>query len=150
MPPVNLQKALLALVAVWALAGCGGDAQPGSPAKHSPPPKPDYLDASAKTGAQLYALHCQSCHGDKGQGVTSIFPPLMGSPRLQVGPHFVHGLIHGFPPPEGESPWMGEMPKFGGLSDADLARLANYVRQEYAAAPDVITVEVVAAQRANP
>jgi mono/diheme cytochrome c family protein len=43
-----------------------------------PPPTPDRLappptvpsPTQADTGAQLYWLHCQPCHGDRGQGLT--------------------------------------------------------------------------------
>ncbi|WP_309380740.1 c-type cytochrome [Cerasicoccus frondis] len=138
-----------AIIAV--LAGCG-DSPSGVSGKAAPPPKPIALDSREKTGAELYELHCLSCHGDKGQGVSQIFPPLGGSARLASPQYFVHGLIHGFPPTgePGASPWMGEMPKFAQLSNADIAKLATYVRKEWGGATDVITAEDVAEQRAQP
>lgn len=47
-------------------------------AQTAPPPTPDRLAAPptvaaptmADDGAQLYWLHCQPCHGDRGQGLT--------------------------------------------------------------------------------
>lgn len=99
------------------------------------------------TGPELYAMHCQSCHGDHGQGVPQIFPPLAGSERLRVPEHFVHGLIHGYPPTDTAQQWMGEMPQFGHLSDADLATLATYARQQWGGTTDVIPEEMVTAQR---
>jgi len=135
-----------------ALAGCGGgDSKPKPAAKPEPPPKPIAFDIAPKTGPELYQLHCLSCHGEQGGGVAGIFPPMTGSARLASPKHFVHGLIHGFPPPSDPngSPWMGEMPKFSQLSDEQLAALATYVRQEWGGAKDEVTAEMVAEQRAN-
>jgi len=33
-------------------------------------------------GAALYALHCASCHGDQGQGLGRLIPPIAGSDYL--------------------------------------------------------------------
>jgi mono/diheme cytochrome c family protein len=33
-------------------------------------------------GEKLYALHCASCHGDQGQGLARLIPPLAGSDYL--------------------------------------------------------------------
>ena len=33
-------------------------------------------------GEKLYALHCASCHGEQGQGLARLIPPLAGSDYL--------------------------------------------------------------------
>lgn len=132
------------------LVGCGDPPPHGKSYEKAPPPKPIELDTASKSGKDLYLLHCQSCHGVEGQGVPQIFPALAGSTRFQSPKNFAHGLIHGFPVPAEGSPWMGEMPKFGYLSDEDLAKLATYARQNWGNANDEVTVEIVAEQRANP
>jgi mono/diheme cytochrome c family protein len=37
-------------------------------------------DSSGGLGAQIYHEKCAGCHGDKGQGVPDLFPPLAGDP----------------------------------------------------------------------
>ncbi|WP_269539977.1 c-type cytochrome [Cerasicoccus fimbriatus] len=140
------------IIAALLMSGCGERSSGDVPSKPAPPPKPIALDNSVKTGEELYALHCLSCHGEQGQGVAEVFPPLAGSPRLLSAKNFAHGLIHGFPRPSDPngSPWMGEMPKFSHLSDEDLAKLSTYARQTWGNATDVVTVEIVAEQRAQP
>lgn len=154
MPRVNHLLRSWMLTGALALAGCGDGASsaPKPEDTPSPPPKPIALDTSPKTGEELYKIHCIACHAEEGGGVPEIFPPLIGSPKLSSPKHFVHGLIHGFPPPSDPdgSPWMGEMPKFQQLSDEDLAKLSTYVRQKWGGAQDAVTVEMVAEQRSNP
>lgn len=144
---------LIILAYALMLAACGENSsgQAAKPDKHTPPPRPIALDTAPKTGKELYQIHCMSCHGEQGGGVAEIFPPILSSPRLASPRHFVHGLIHGFPPPSDPdgSPWMGEMPKFQQLSDADLAKLATYVRQQWGGAKDEVTVEMVAEERSH-
>ena len=33
-------------------------------------------------GEKLYALHCANCHGDQGQGLARLIPPIAGSDYL--------------------------------------------------------------------
>ena len=33
-------------------------------------------------GEKLYALHCASCHGDQGQGLARLIPPIAGADYL--------------------------------------------------------------------
>jgi len=137
------------LAAGLILTGCSENPS-GGESRSAPPPRPASMDRSPKTGKQLYAMHCQACHGEDGQGVPQVFPPITASQQLQVPATFVHALIHGYPPPEpGEQNWMGEMPKFGHLSDEQLARLANYVRKRWGGFDEEVTAALVAEQRAN-
>lgn len=47
--------------------------------------------ASSETGSQLYAIHCQSCHGANGEGqlrpdkISYVYPPLWGKLAYQRG-----------------------------------------------------------------
>lgn len=45
---------------------------------------PADLKASMARGKSLYGVYCQSCHGDQGQGVESVFPPLVKSDYLMA------------------------------------------------------------------
>ncbi|QKJ30024.1 cytochrome c [Mucilaginibacter mali] len=35
------------------------------------------------TGAAVYQAHCQNCHGDKGQGLAALIPPLTDTTYLR-------------------------------------------------------------------
>src|ERR1044072_7870651 len=45
---------------------------------------PADLKASMARGKSLYGVYCQSCHGDQGQGIESVFPPLAKSDYLMA------------------------------------------------------------------
>ncbi|MEO0797061.1 MAG: cytochrome c [Verrucomicrobiota bacterium] len=141
MHTITVSVLLIAL-----LGGCAKESPKKPEADAEPPPRPQELDQSTQSGKQLFARHCQSCHGDKGQGVAGIFPPLTGSPRLTDPALFVQGLIYGYPKPPADqpSPWMGQMPLFAQLGDEQLAAVANYTRMEWGNATDEISVETVA------
>ncbi len=61
---------ILACWLVWAWSSAWGE----SPATPTPdrlaPPPTVVAPTQADEGAQLYWLHCQPCHGDRGQGLT--------------------------------------------------------------------------------
>jgi mono/diheme cytochrome c family protein len=46
---------------------------------------PVFADDQAAEGAQLYAKHCASCHGDNGQGSKKA-PPVVGKDALPLDP----------------------------------------------------------------
>ena len=43
---------------------------------------PGCFSSNRHQGEKLYALHCASCHGDQGQGLARLIPPLAGSDYL--------------------------------------------------------------------
>ena len=45
-------------------------------------PLPGCFSNNRHQGEKLYALHCASCHGDQGQGLARLIPPLAGSDYL--------------------------------------------------------------------
>ena len=61
MPPRSLILGLLALLAT-VLPGC--------------------FSNNRHQGEKLYALHCASCHGDQGQGLARLIPPIAGADYL--------------------------------------------------------------------
>lgn len=98
--------------------------------------KPDSKTAAAKPdGAAIYSAQCSACHQGNGQGVPGAFPPLAGSEWLQtdaaIPVAIVHDGLQGKIEVAGNS-FQGVMPKFGGtLSDAELAAVLNYARNEW-------------------
>ena len=98
-------------------------------------------------GAKVYEQLCASCHGDKGQGVFSIYPALAGNRALSI--ESSNNLVQvirkgGFLPSTQGNPRPFGMPPFEQvLSGEDIAAVATYVRTSWgnAAAP-VSTLDV--------
>jgi mono/diheme cytochrome c family protein len=97
---------------------------------------------------------CVNCHQPDGQGVPGVFPPLAGNPRVQEGDgrYVAHTIIHGR---SGEISIHGKqfnaiMPPIGtqqGLSDAEIAAVATYVRSAWGNQAPPVTEKMVAGQR---
>ncbi|MGM9513560.1 c-type cytochrome [Roseateles sp. DB2] len=86
-------------------------------------------------GAELYKTHCQSCHGEQGQGRPGVYPPLKGSRVVnQASPLNLLRIVQqgGFAPATPSHPRPFGMPPFGGSFDAEqLAALLSHVRNSW-------------------
>lgn len=86
-------------------------------------------------GKKLYASHCSDCHGEKGEGVKGIYPTLAGNNTVTGldGVNAIRSvLLGGFPPATQSNPEPYSMPPFaGGLSNAEVAAVVNYIRQSW-------------------
>jgi mono/diheme cytochrome c family protein len=85
-------------------------------------------------GERLYVQHCASCHGEQGQGLARLIPPLAGADYLaqhraelacllrngQKGPIVVNGISYN-----------NVMPGEKGLSPAQLTNLLNYIENHW-------------------
>jgi mono/diheme cytochrome c family protein len=104
-------------------------------------------DATRVQGANLYINHCVGCHQSTGRGITGVFPPLAGNGVVLASDpaDILKIILLGIPPQNG----LIAMPSFaGGMSDQQIAALANYVRASWGntAAPDA-TSSMVATLR---
>ncbi len=86
---------------------------------------------SIALGQTVYAANCASCHGQNGMGRPPSIPPLAGNDSVMAtAPTNVIGAVL-----NGVSPWNNgpAMPSFAaGLSDQEVAAVANYVRAAWA------------------
>jgi mono/diheme cytochrome c family protein len=103
--------------------------------------------ASHEQGGKLYAQHCADCHGDNGQGVAGVYPPLDGNTSV-TGPTSINAvrsvLLGGFAPATASNPRPYSMPPFAQqLDDEDVAAVVSYIRQSWSnKASDVQAAEV--------
>ena len=103
-----------------------------------------------RVGAQIYARHCSSCHGERGEGALAAYPALAGNRAVLMGDtgNLVRVVLDGGYGPSTEShPRPHGMPPFRlVLRDDEVAAVLSYVRQAWgnSAAPleplDVIRV----------
>jgi mono/diheme cytochrome c family protein len=111
--------------------------------KEAPPAPSEVLGR----GAKVYEQQCAACHGDKGQGVPSIYPALAGNRAvLMNSPNNLVQIIRkgGFSPSTAGNPQPFGMPPFAQvLNNEDIAAVTTFVRQSWGnAAPAVSTFDV--------
>lgn len=86
-------------------------------------------DAYYVNGRDLYISHCQNCHGEKGEGLGELTPPLTDSIFMKKNKSQLACIIkNGFSIPvtiHGKV-YEGKMPDFN-LADIDIAQLIVYI-----------------------
>lgn len=126
-PRAARARAGLAAVLLVALAAAGcskADAPPPGPSSSGAPAGP----GGAASGAALFDTHCGRCHGPGGQG-TDHGPPLVHQiyePSHHPDAAFYRAVAQGVRAHH----WrFGDMPRVGGLSNADVTAIIGYVRE---------------------
>ena len=85
-------------------------------------------------GKDLYKIYCQNCHGENGEGLGELAPPLTDATFLKENksqlaclikngsskPITIHGKVY-----------EGKMPAFDKLADIDIAQLIVYVTNAF-------------------
>jgi mono/diheme cytochrome c family protein len=105
---------------------------------------------AAVSGSQVYNARCASCHQSDGQGISGVFPPLVGASWVENKGQIIRILLHGM---QGEMTVRGEvyngiMPAWGNiLSDAEIAAVITHVRSAWDNDYGEVTTEEVAAVR---
>jgi mono/diheme cytochrome c family protein len=121
-----------------------GAPQPARDDAASVPP-PDALAA----GRLVFENNCISCHRADGRGASATVPALAGNDAVTAREpdNVVTAVLEGFDP---QGSW-GAMPSFAGLlDDAQIAALANYVRNAWGNRGGLVaTTDSVAALRAT-
>ncbi len=109
--------------------------------------------SSVSTGASLYVSNCSSCHGAKGDGIKSAFPPINGSSIVQgdkktLAKILLHGL-QGQVTVRGDQ-YNGTMPAFGNvLNDDQISAILTYVRSMPGNKGNSVSTEEVSSVRKN-
>lgn len=98
-------------------------------------------------GAQLYQTHCASCHGEQGQGLRRLIPPVAASDYVAThrsylpcllrngmrGPVVVNGIEYNQVMPGHKND----------LTDAEITNLLNYVQQSWGNKNEPYTIREV-------
>ena len=107
------------------------------------------LSKPGAPGEDLYQAHCASCHGLKGEGVRGHVPALAHNGAVQAGEpeDVIRVVLGGLTPKKG----LGPMPAIGAdLPDSDIARIVDYVRNNFGnAAPAATKPSRIAELRAK-
>ncbi|MVW59027.1 c-type cytochrome [Massilia sp. NEAU-DD11] len=114
-------------------------------------PKPGRMAAAPaelEQGLRLFEGSCASCHQWNGQGTQSRYAALLGARSVNdpSGRNIMQTLLHGtHMRVAGQDVFM---PSFaGGLSDAEIAQVSNYVIYQFGGKQGKVTPEMVAQQR---
>jgi mono/diheme cytochrome c family protein len=104
--------------------------------------------AGLQQGLRLFEGSCASCHQWNGQGTQSRYAALLGARSVSdpSGRNIVQTLLHGTHMRVADQDVF--MPAFaGGLSDADIAQVSNYVIYQFGGKQGKVTPGMVAKQR---
>lgn len=129
----------------------GSAIQEVSTAKAPEPAVASTLEEKIAFGKRVYETNCQACHQPNGVGIPSAFPPVAASDYLNEAPmRGVMAILKGL---EGEIKVNGEtynsvMPAMQ-LTDAQIADVMTFVLNTWDNAGGEITIEQVAAARAE-
>ncbi len=119
------------------------------PARAQPKgPRPDH-DTLAE-GEVVYTVHCGSCHLPSGEGDAGLGVSLLGNPIVQASDpaSLLNVILYGPHLPQRLVTDRSKMKMFGKrLSNADIAAVASYVREEFGNGAGAVTPGEVEGQR---
>ena len=85
------------------------------------------------SGALIYQSHCQNCHGDNGEGLSALIPPLTDSSYLKKNqallPCFIKSGLKGSVTIKSKS-FEGAMPAID-LSPVEIAEVLTYIGNSF-------------------
>lgn len=91
-------------------------------------------DKDLDKGAQLYGVHCASCHAPDGKGNIGQIPPLVNSEWVSGNvARLIDVTLGGLNKPiqvNGVT-YQGEMPAYKNLTDNEIRDILNYIRTEF-------------------
>lgn len=92
-------------------------------------------------GSMVYQAHCQNCHGNKGEGLGGLIPPLTDTASIKTYktklPCIIQNGLNGKITVSGKS-FDGQMPA-SGLTPIEIAQVATYVTNSFGNNLGVVT-----------
>ena len=102
-------------------------------------------------GSHVYAANCAACHGANGKGISGIAPGFVNSPAIQAASTqsvLTTILVGGRGAVTENNPTGGAMPSFAWkMSDAQVAAVSTYIRNNWGNAAGAVTADEVAKAR---
>jgi cytochrome c6 len=99
-------------------------------------PPPQEVGSDVNQGRLLYDSNCVACHGARGSGARSAFPPLAGAPVLKDKAALISAVL--FPRPN------TAMSSFCNLHAEEIAAVLTYIRKAWVSpSADIISSEEV-------
>jgi len=91
---------------------------------------------SHQTGEVLYQKYCLACHKVNGKGLVGTFPSLAGSQIVADANHLIPLLL------KGSNAEIG-MPSFKFLTNEELSKILNYIRNSFGNKADPISIDEI-------
>jgi mono/diheme cytochrome c family protein len=136
----HLSDADLGAMAVYlkTLGQAQGDMQGAAPATVA-----TGLSTTGDRGATLYADHCASCHGERGEGISGAYPALAGNRAvtMAVPANLVRIVLEGgFAPATAGNPQPYGMPPFAQtFSNDEVAAVLTHLRRSWGNSAEAVT-----------
>ncbi|MGJ8746002.1 c-type cytochrome, partial [Polaribacter sp.] len=113
------------------------------------------LEKSIKAGQKIFDNICASCHGNNGQGIDNLAPPLKKSEYISDSPErLALVLLHGLSGPihvngklyelSATMPGLNNNPKY---SDKEILNLINYLQSNFSKTYKNITIKTIKSLR---
>ncbi len=112
----------------------------------------DPLQESMKRGKDIYAMHCQNCHMENGQGMEGVNPPVAKTTYLKETKKNIGIILNG---QTGEVTVNGKkydaiMRPLNYLDDEQIADVLNYIRNNWGNKYSIVTPAQVKTEREKP
>ncbi|NOW93966.1 cytochrome c [Mucilaginibacter sp. SG564] len=103
-------------------------------------------------GSVIYLAHCQNCHGEKGEGLQSLIPPLTDSVFLKTNRSslacYLKNGLKGKLTVAGRE-FEGEMPAVADLSPIEVAKVLTYITNSFGNKSGLINLQQIEADLKN-
>lgn len=115
----------------------------GSHSRGKAPELTEEVDKQLQYGNKIYETHCQSCHGNFGQGAPGAYPPLAGNRSITLASpiNVIRSILYGgYAPVTASNPRPYGMPPFTQiLNDEEIASVLSYIRNAWGNRGSMVT-----------
>lgn len=96
---------------------------------------PEQVRQYLALGQEVYEKHCQDCHGQSGEGIPKIYPPLAGNRNVTMSSplNTIRSVLYGgYPPATVGNPRPYGMPPYQHfIRDTEIAQVVSYIRNAW-------------------